>query len=166
MFITEPPTENHAFAPAFANTLFKDWSEKGIRTFLDLFIDHVFPSFEHVQNKYDIPKSQFYKYLQIQIFVMQNNPSYPNSPDPSSMEVLLQHDPSKRGGITKLCGLLSNLSENTTTDHLRLAWQDDLGREITEDHWQTGLLQFKITHRLWCIHTARFISVMQSSQSI
>lgn len=49
-----------------------------------------------------------------------------------------------------------------TMDHLRSAWQDDLGGEITEEQWQTvlarihscsicarhGLLQFKIIHRV------------------
>ena len=154
--------KNHVFAPCFTNTLFKNWFEKGIHTFLDIFIDQVFPTFEQIQENYNIPRSQFYKYLQIRSFVIQNNPSYPNSPNRSSMELILMQDPSKKAGISKIYESLSNLAGKATMDHLRLAWQDDLSREITEDQWQRAptqthsssicarhsLMQFKIIHHL------------------
>lgn len=49
--LRSPLIENHAFAPSFTNTLFKDWFEKGIHSFLDIFIDQVFPTFEQLQAK-------------------------------------------------------------------------------------------------------------------
>ena len=164
--LRSPLIENHAFAPSFTNTVFKDWFEKGIHSFLDLFIDHVFPTIEQLQKKYNIPRSQFYKYLQIRSFVIQNNPSYPNSPNQSSMELILMQDRAKKGGISKIYENLSNLADKPTMDHLRVAWQDDLGGGITEEQWQTalaqthsssicarhGLLQFKIMH---CLHWSK-----------
>lgn len=41
---SSPITENHAFAPSFNNAIFNDWFEKGIHSFLDVFIDQTFPT--------------------------------------------------------------------------------------------------------------------------
>lgn len=93
---------------------------------------------------------------------MKDNSSYPNSPNRSIMELILILDPHKKGGISYIYEKLSNLISTDTMDHLRSAWQDDLGGEITEEQWQTalaqihsssicarhGLLQFKIIHRI------------------
>ncbi len=141
--LQSPLIKNHSFAPSFANTMFEEWFEKGIHNFLDIFIDQIFPSFEQVQEKYNISRSQFHKYLQIRSFVIQNNPSYPNSPNQSSMELILMQDPFKKGGISKIYENLSNLTGKATIDHLRTAWQEDLGREITEEPrqlWPTTFL--------------------------
>lgn len=134
-----PLTKNHLFAPSFNNTMFKEWHDKGIHNFLDMFIEQTFPSFEQIKEKYNISRSQFHKYLQIRSFVIQNNPSYPSSPTQSSMELILTQDPFKKGGISKSYENLSNLTDDTTLDHLRTAWQEDLGSEITEEQWQTAL---------------------------
>lgn len=97
---------------------------------------------------------------------MQNNPSYPNSPYQSIIELIPIQDPHKKGGIAYIYEKPSNLISTDTMDHLRSAWKDDLGGEITEEQWQTaleqihcssicarhGLLQFKIIH---CVHWSK-----------
>lgn len=97
-------------------------------------------------------------------FVKQNIPLYPNAPSQSPMEVILLRDPHKTGDISNT-GIYEKRSQwagTTTVEHLKSAWQDDLGGEIAEEQWQTalkrihsssvcathGLLQFKIIHRL------------------
>ena len=42
--LQSPLIENHAFVPSFTNTVFNDWFERGIHSFLDIFIDQVFPN--------------------------------------------------------------------------------------------------------------------------
>lgn len=41
--LRSPLINNHAFAPSFTITVIKDWFEKGIHSFLDVFIDQIFP---------------------------------------------------------------------------------------------------------------------------
>lgn len=88
--------------------MFNDWVEKGIHSFLDIFIDEVFSTFEGLQEKYSIPRSQFYKYLQVRSFVRQHNPSYPNSPNQSPMELILKQDSCEKRGISNIYEKLSN----------------------------------------------------------
>ncbi len=67
--LQSPIMKNHSFAPSFKNTIFDDWVGKGIHNFIDTFIDKVFSSFKQLQNKHNIPRSHFLKYLQVRNFV-------------------------------------------------------------------------------------------------
>lgn len=160
--LLSPLTHNHCFAPSFNNSMFDNWVDRGIHTFMDLFMDKTFPSFAQLQDKFDMPNSHFFKYLQVRTFVKSSNSLYPSSPDESLMETILLYSPQSKGAIAKVYAKLSECSETVSSTRLRMAWQDDLNMEISEEQWRSalgqthkistcarhGLIQFKILHRL------------------
>lgn len=92
----------------------------------------------------------------------QNNPLYPNSPNQSSMEMIILCDPNKKGGISLIYGMLFQLTNTATLEYIRSSWEADLEVEITNEQWEIaleqihrssvcarhGLIQFKVIHRL------------------
>lgn len=104
----------------------------------------------------------FFKYLQIRSFVKAKFPSFPTQPPNSEMNTILLKDPLKKGSISKIYNELSDKEHMPSLDHLKDAWQQDIGINITDSQWSKaqdnvhsssicarhGLLQFKILHRL------------------
>lgn len=114
------------------------------------------------KKKYNIPRSHFFKYLQLRNFVKQNNILYPNSPNQTTMEKILLRDPHNKSSISYIYETLFQLTSTTTLEHIRSSWAEDLEIEITEEQWEAalqqihgssvcarhGLIQFKVIHRL------------------
>lgn len=157
-----PLINNHTFPPSVLNMTFLQWEYKGIRCLKDLFIENIFPTFKQLQSKYSLENKDFFKYLQIRSFVKCLFPSFPNQPPNSAMETVFLSNPFQRGLIAKIHNVLSQEETTPTLDHLKRAWQDDLGVSITDNQWSKaqrnvhstsvcirhGLLQFKVLHRL------------------
>lgn len=157
-----PLINNYTFTPSFSDKSLHQWTLKGIHSIKDLFIDNLFPTFQQLQEKFHIENRDFFKYLQIRSFVKSMFPSFTSQPPDSMMDTVLLSDPLKKGAITKIHNMLSELDCTTTLDHLKRAWQEDLRVNITENQWtkaqeyvhsssvcvRHGLLQFKILHRL------------------
>lgn len=157
-----PLAANHSFIPSLSDSGFHVWYKKGILSIKDLFTDKVFATFQQLQEKFALPQSHFFKYLQIRSFVKDKFPSFPNEPISSPMDSLLLANPFIKGGTSIIYSQLSELEQNTTLQYLKLAWEKDLGIELSDEHWteaqervhscsvcaRHGLLQFKILHRL------------------
>uniref|UniRef100_A0A8C7ZH32 Reverse transcriptase domain-containing protein n=1 Tax=Oryzias sinensis TaxID=183150 RepID=A0A8C7ZH32_9TELE len=160
--LSGPIVKNHLFSPSMKNDNFADWFHRGLRVFKDLYIDGLFPSFELLKDKYNLPNTHFFKFLQVRDFVRHNSPNYPQLPEESVTDSLFLKDPATRGGISHLYNKLSHLNGHSTLQHLREAWQEELGINISEEQWDLalgsihttsicarhGLIQFKIIHRL------------------
>lgn len=157
-----PILKNHMFVPSFGNSTFDDWYKMGINNFMDLFIEDLFPPFEQLKEKFNMPNSHFFKYLQVRNFVKYNDINYPRAPPQAPSESLFLKNPATKGGISILYNKLSQLAGFNTLQHLRQAWVEELGTEISEEQWEQalscthsasicarhGLIQFKIIHRL------------------
>ena len=64
-----PVESNYMCTPSCIDATFTAWSNKGIRTIQDMFIEDVFASFLQLSQTYDLPKTNFFCYLQIRSFV-------------------------------------------------------------------------------------------------
>lgn len=151
---------NHMFPPS-SDSAFNIWSSKGLQSLKDLFIDGIFASFSQLSQLFNIPKTHFFRYLQIRHFIKSNYPSFPNIPTPSALDEILDVNTHKKGGIRKIYNILSGL-QPPSLDTVKSHWEIDLGIDITGDLWETilrrvhsssicarhGLLQFKVVHRL------------------
>lgn len=160
--IQAPLTNNQAFTLSISKISFLQWNHKGLQLIKDLFIDNIFPTFQQLQQKFNLNSNDFFKYLQIRSFIKSIFPSFPGRPPESPLDKLFLFDPFKKGLITKIHNMLSQLNCNTTLEHFRDAWQKDLGVIITDSQWtkaqenvhsssvciRHGLLQFKVLHRL------------------
>ena len=75
-------TKNHIFAPSLIDDVFDGWSRGGMVSLSNLYIDSSFASIEQLVQRYHIPKSHFYRYLQL--FAFSNSKCFPSCP-PSSL---------------------------------------------------------------------------------
>ena len=84
-----PITKNHMFAPSLIDDAFNGWSRRGMVSLSDLYIDSNFASFEQLVQRYHIPKSHFYRYLQLRIFAFSNLECFPSCPPSSLLDSFL-----------------------------------------------------------------------------
>lgn len=156
-----PILRNPFFKPALMDTAFHIWFQRGLKSVADLFHDSVFVSFDFLVQKYGIPRSHFFRYLQIRDFTHKQFPSFPSSPPDSPVNVCISLDPSRPGCVSKLYNIIQSIS-SPSLSHVREAWESELQIDITDTEWQAavdrvhksslcirhGLLQFKVLHRL------------------
>lgn len=67
--LDSPVAQNHIFTPSMTDATFDIWSKNGIRSLHDLYLDDTFASFEQLVQKFAIPNTHFYRYLQLRSFV-------------------------------------------------------------------------------------------------
>lgn len=60
MSIHTPICQNPCFKPGLMDAVFKHWSDKGLTTIRDLYIDIHFASFAQLQAKFKLPTNQFF----------------------------------------------------------------------------------------------------------
>lgn len=159
--ILTPLTNNQAHK-LFSGKTFQQWVFKGAGSIIDLFIDKSFPTFEQLKQKFKIDNKDFFKYLQVRDFIKTTFPSFPNQPQEYLMNNILLKDPLKKGSVSKVYNNLAEIDCTTSLDHIKDAWNEDFGLDITREQWSEaqervhsssvcirhGLLQFKILHRL------------------
>lgn len=69
MYTNSPIYENHAFLLGLDDQVFTEWKTKGIKDRPPLYINGHFMLFEQLQRTYNIPASNFFRYLQIQGYI-------------------------------------------------------------------------------------------------
>lgn len=69
-----PICHNHAFLPSQLDAAFSAWKTKGLITIKDLYIENQFATFSQLRERYNLPSSHFFRYLQIRNYVRQNIP--------------------------------------------------------------------------------------------
>ncbi len=67
------------FKPSLTDSSFQEWFERGICWVGDLFTDGLFDSFDHCVRQHNLPKSNFFRNLQICNFTHTHFPSKPSA---------------------------------------------------------------------------------------
>lgn len=156
-----PVSANHLFPPSTIDTAFSLWKRKGIRNIRDLYYEGIFSTFEHLLDKYNLPRHHQFRYFQIRNFVKSQFPEFPSVPALSPWEELFKLKPSNNSLISHIHGLLMTFGEQIPLKS-RSAWEEELGRSFEDDWWREaisrinsttscarlGLIQFKVFHRL------------------
>lgn len=89
---------------------------------------------------FDLPKSHFYRYLQIRHFVKKNFPSFPILPLDNAFDNLLSLSPHQRGLISVLYNHIFNTPPAPQSlQGIRELWEEDLGKALREDQWEAAL---------------------------
>lgn len=125
---------NPKFSPGKVDVGFKTWAEKGIKSIKDLYKEDNLMSFQELSNTFDIPKSHFFRYLQIRSFILSFQKSTGNIPPLSVLERVVTKDCYDKGRISLLYNMLVEGSPESSSSRLG-AWSKDLNEEITPDEW-------------------------------
>jgi len=131
---------NTMFTPGTHDGGFKIWASKGLNKVADLFNDETMLSFQELRHKFDLPKTHFFKYLQIRNFINKTQHLSLLLPELSPLERITLNHLNGAGQVSLFYKLIStNCKENT--EKKRLAWCQDISENITEDEWQSICLK-------------------------
>ncbi len=75
-----PLCNNHTFLPSKLDSTFALWKEKGIISFQDLFLNGTFVDFESLSHEHDLPRTNFFRYLQVCSFIKDHCSTFPCLP--------------------------------------------------------------------------------------
>lgn len=102
MSIKAPICSNHMFPPSMMDSAFKIWESNGLRNIKDLFVDGIFASFTQLLKQFNVPQQHFFRYLQIRHFVKSRFPSFPELPEETSLDKIININVHKRGAIKEI----------------------------------------------------------------
>lgn len=156
-----PICYNHAFPPSLVDNSFALWKSKGVSTIADLYIENFFATFAQLKQKYSLPTSHFFRYLQIRDYVRKHVPNFESIPAPIELYSFMKMAPDSKKLISRLVDLFA-AHDHVSTQYLKEAWEKDLGVTISDERWVNSLrvihscsinsrlqlIQFKVTHRL------------------
>lgn len=129
--ILSPVTSNIAFTPSNTDTAFLLWHRNGIRCIKDLFSNNTFLSFEQLRQRFNLPRTHFFRYLQIRHFTQKKFCSFPHLSPASPIEQLLDLNPTTRGLISNVYSMISSINHQML-NHLRRAWEQDLDLRFSQ----------------------------------
>lgn len=141
--ILAPITANHSFPPSLIDRAFEIWSNMGIKTFKDLYIDNTFASFEQLSKKISLPNQHFFRYLQIRNFVLHRFPQFPSMPSDTSLDIFLKPAPTLKGMISFIYAQIHSL-RLVSLSSIKALWEEDLGIAFSDDMW--GNVLDKVHH--------------------
>ena len=155
-----PIWRNHDFAPS-THSNFKNWEQRGIKAIADLYEDNILLSFEQLQTKYGLPKTDFFRYLQVRNFVLSISSTNEGLIRENELHEILLKPPSSKGLTTTLTEYFST-NEDYCPNHIKEKWEKELNIKIPDNKWETALknisqcsvnsrlqlIQYKIIHRL------------------
>lgn len=159
--IHSPICDNHLFPPANLDESFRQWHQHGLISCKDFFMNKVFPNFTDFANTFSISKSNFFRYLQIRHFIQTLIPSFPQMPERSVMDDILQTPLAFRGQISFIYKSIMS-SHDLTMNSIKVKWEEEFGTDISEAVWdraqswvngtsscaRLSLIQFKVLHRM------------------
>lgn len=155
-----PIANNPTFQPSSLDTTFSTWSDLGIQTVGDLYLEGRFASFTQLQRKYNLPSNNFFRYLQIRDYVRKHMISF-EIENKLFIDDCLSVSPQENKFISRIYNTL--LKETSpSSEKYKLSWETEMGMLIPNDHWQRGLewihscsnnsrhclIQYKIIYRL------------------
>lgn len=132
MFPKSPIHSNHVFNPSIIDKSFTSWQANGIREINDLYYEGAFCSFQQMCEQFNIPKNNFFRYLQIRVFIRKMFPQFPAPPPCSPFDHLLE-DPPRLKVLAPL---------HTSFSHLKSLWEDDLDMVISNVDWEKSCAEY------------------------
>lgn len=159
--LTSPVYANHYFKPSVMDKAFLIWHNAGIKQFQDLYNNGTFVSFQYLCDTFNIPRTHFFRFLQIRNFIRNISPIFPRQLPSTPYDHILNKPLSFKGIISASYGMLMTFSPSNLSD-LKSQWEGELGEPICDEDWEAalgrvhsssicarhGFLQFKVLHRI------------------
>ena len=120
-----PITKNNPFPPSVLDGAFGVWYRSGIHSLQNVYADNNFASFEQLVDRFNIPRSHFFRYLQLQNFIASHSNCFPLYPCVILLDSIFKLGKNLKQIIGKIYGLL-NLFNLSTLDYLKHKWEEDL----------------------------------------
>lgn len=100
------------------------WSDLGIKSFKDLYIDNIFASFQQLSEKFALPKQHVLRYLQICSFISSRFPQFPILAAESTLDTFLKPIPALKGMMSYAYAQIHSLRlDSLNSIKGRLTWE-------------------------------------------
>ncbi len=125
--------------------------------------------------KLSIPRSHFFRFLQLRNFISTSFTYFPSQPPNSLLDSTLKLNPCSKGAVGTVYSSLNSYHLESLT-LLRGQWKENLGTELPNEVWEKALdrihssliclwhtvIQFKVLHRLhWSkVKLAKFTPIV------
>lgn len=125
------------FLPNKEDKAFNLWESKGLIRFSQLYNDEGFDSFENLERRYQLPRSHFYRYLQVRSYANKNIlMANLEQLHPFVREMLkITENESLKYATGQIYRTLQQNEENVT-NHIKGKWEDELKTSIMEKEWE------------------------------
>lgn len=137
------------------------WKEKGLTSVRHLYINGRFASFDELRVKYNLPHSQYFRYLQIRDYVRSKITNFQTLPKKHAFFDVMNSPSDSKHLISTFVRLFDGCIE-VCTDKIKKAWEEELGIGLSRAVWDKSLamisscsinsrhqlIQFKVVHRL------------------
>ncbi len=122
---------SHSFSPAWTDKTFHAWREKVLVPIEDLYECGRFASFSILKEKFELPQTHFFRYLQIRHYVQSKIPNFETLPQKRVVFDLLKNPPDSSHLVSRFVGLFDNCNKAST---IRIwgSWKVELDIELSE----------------------------------
>ena len=124
-----PVYANHYFKPSVMDKAVLIWYNAGIKQFQDLYYNGTFVSFQYRCDSFNIPRTHFFRFLQIRNFIRNISQIFPRQHSGTPYDHVLDKPLSFKGIISATYRTLMALSSSNISD-LKSQWEGEtaLGR--------------------------------------
>ena len=138
--ILAPIVCNPDFELSCLDVGFKTLNDAGIFRIQDLFSDGTLKSFSQLRTEFDLPQTQFFRYLQLRSYI-HSIPTYMSGLNINPLEKTLL----KASSLNKkvLSYIYSQMFVNIPTINSKISWGEDFGFHLDEGMWKKILLNAK-----------------------
>uniref|UniRef100_A0A3Q3BC05 ribonuclease H n=1 Tax=Kryptolebias marmoratus TaxID=37003 RepID=A0A3Q3BC05_KRYMA len=129
------PAYDRDFLPTRMDKRFMQWAQKGITSYWKITNNNELKSFIQLQNKYNLEKSDFYRYLQLRHYYNKSIKILEED-ETGILKILLDASngrPPKKT-IAKLYSCLQ-MGRKCDTTYIKVKWKKDAKIKITDDAW-------------------------------
>lgn len=160
-----PSYKNPSFLSSISDGAFALWFRRGIVNINDLFHENTFVTFSYLSEKFNLPKTHFFRYLQTREFIRNKFSHFPHEPPKQEIDKILDIKVSKGvvANIYKIIFSFTSFSESSPISRIKQNWESDLNHVFTEEEWSKALrrvhtssicachslIQFKLLHRIY-----------------
>ena len=134
-----PIVGNVEFLPSIWDNAYKRWAENGLYTINQLFDGNVFKSFSQLQDKFALPSSDLFRYLQIRHYITNNTDWNIIKREPTSIEshfiYMSEHTRSMKKQISYIYKKLLIDSQDNTS-HIKRQWELELNTVVDDEVWE------------------------------
>ena len=157
-----PIVNNHLFPAARMDHTFTQWQRVGLLRCSDFYIDGLFGIFNDLTKKFNLQRSDLFRYFQVRHFIQTWSSTFPALPVNSELDTLLQTPVQNKGQISVITNTILSF-QKVSLDKIRTDWATELGMEISDAAWvcaqsrvngtsscaRLNLIQFKVFHRIY-----------------
>lgn len=124
------------FTPNNLDSGFRKWSDHGLNYLHQLVKDDNLKTFAQLKNEFDLPRTDFFRYLQLRSFLMTHKDwGKLKRSTPIEKFLISQISHGDKKIISKLYNIF--LSTNVhNSEHIRLRWEAEMNKNISLDTWK------------------------------